>query len=232
MTDGKRYTGSASPEWYTPAPLRALARRILGGAIACDFATCAENPMQAAYYLTADNGPRQLKQWTAILQEAARDQLWPGVWLNPPYGREIKGWLHDLHLLHAGHACRTLALVPCRPGAAWYAELTGPWGVDLVCELRGRVTFDTRDAAGLIVPGSSPAAWASALLYQAGSSAPPKHLQHVRRQLSRVGLVRGAGRARRAAFRAPDGRSALPWTDPRQTEIPGTGARVLPFRRP
>lgn len=220
MTDAKKYTGAPSPEWYTPAPLRALAVRVLGP-IYLDPATCPENPMGAEHFCTVADGPPDLERWADLISRSGR--LCPGVWLNPPYGREIKAWLDRLHIMHAGRHFASLALIPARPGARWYRELTGPWGVDLVCELDGRVTYDTRDAQGRIVRGSSPAAWASALVYQQGPSAHPLHLKHVRRQLATVGQVRLAGRARRQALRA----TRPPVVDYRQAEF--WPANVVPI---
>ena len=235
---GVIYEADASPEWYTPRALRELATMALRG-IDLDPATCSENPLNAAHYLTAADGPPSADAWFAVLKRCMGEGERPSVWLNPPYGRETGRWLDQLSDLHALIPCNSLTLIPCRPGSRWYAHHTGPEGADLVCELKGRIAFDHRDASGAIVAGTEPARWACALLYRSGAPTTALDLAWVRRALARFGAVRLAGRQRRTRERRdwrranPHGRPLRPRRlrplDPRQLAMSWPD-NVIPFQ--
>lgn len=224
------YETDPSAEWYTPRHLRELATEILHG-VDLDPATCAENPIGASAFLTAADGLPSVELWASRLPLDVAGKEAPSVFLNPPYGRETSDWLAMLEALHGLRECNSLALVPCRPGSRWYTRATGPEGFDLVCELHGRVSFDTRNAAGVIVAGKVPARWACVLLYRGGPYASALGLRWMRDKLARVGSVRLSGRARRLRARrgthARQGRPRTP-ADPRQ--VPLWPTNVIPMQ--
>lgn len=60
---------------------------------------------------------------------------WEGkVWMNPPYGREIKDWV--VKFFHHGHG---VALLPSRTGNSWFHEYVFRSG--FVLFLKGRIKF-------------------------------------------------------------------------------------------
>lgn len=162
------YEANDSDQWYTPADLRALARRALAlpwehgfTTIDLDPATSSNNPMLARGFYT-DRG--LIEGW----RPPNKGDAW-SVWLNPPYGREIKLWSAKLIELAALEPqARILALLPARPGAGWYVRATDPGNgnsdnraAQLLCELHGRVTYELPDGT----PAPYPARWGSVLLY-------------------------------------------------------------------
>lgn len=177
------YEENRSPEWYTPGWLRVLTTQVLAPhahcasgearkhAITIDPATISSNPLNAAIartLATAEGAPPDGHAWARAL---LTDHGGPGgcvtLWLNPPYGRGIGDWLAAIEVcrvkLHErASQLASLALVPARPGAAWYALECER--ADVVCELRGRVTFEADSTAG-IVASKDPARWGSTLLY-------------------------------------------------------------------
>lgn len=56
------------------------------------------------------------------------------VWLNPPYGRHTKDWLHKMHLHRKG-----IALVFSRTDCAWFYDYAA--NSDGILFLKGRVNF-------------------------------------------------------------------------------------------
>lgn len=103
---------SDSPEWYTPADIIALVRNVLG-TIDLDPASCAEanKVVQAKTYF-----------------DDTRDGLaqpWSGqVYLNPPYGDEIKTWVKRLvQDYESGAVKEAILLVPSRSDTEWYRML-------------------------------------------------------------------------------------------------------------
>jgi hypothetical protein len=183
------YEPNASDQWYTPEALRSLARRVLlrpAGArlaeqIDLDPATSSANPLRAQVFYTQDALARSWRPNNA-------GDPW-SVWLNPPYGREIKLWTQKLVELAALEPqARILSLLPARPGASWYARATNPSTIggtpanacQLLCELHGRVTFELADGT----PAPYPARWGSVLLYWG-----PDRVRAAR-LLRRVGVVR------------------------------------------
>lgn len=228
------YTAHDSAEWYTPLPLRQLARSILGSVrspadrwpITLDPATSEANPLGASAVVTKDTGHFPELQssdpyvrgvaWGDVMAEQGIGGC-ATLWLNPPYGRAIGDWLLSVehardHLRDFRTQLASLVLVPARPGARWYASSTR-WA-DLVCELDGRVRFDVLER-GKQVTGPSPARWGCALLY----TGPERR---------RIGsLLRGFGVVRigcvRPTYRAKPGQG-----DPRQQELFGN---VVPIHR-
>ena len=86
-------------------------------------------------------------------------QEWAGkTYMNPPYGREIGGWVEKLiQEYHAGNIDEAIALVPARTDTQWFAPLFNfP-----LCFISGRVRFSDGDGAApfpsvLVYMGSRP----------------------------------------------------------------------------
>ncbi len=69
--------------------------------------------------------------WAPLLQAVRKTEI---VFVNPPYGRELKAWAAKMA---AERDCAIVALVPARVDTAWWRELNPlAW-----CALSGRVKF-------------------------------------------------------------------------------------------
>jgi ParB family chromosome partitioning protein len=109
-----------------------VARAVLG-AIDLDPASCAEaneTVRAAAFYTPRHDGLRR---------------PWFGrVWLNPPYGKHVAGWVDKLLADHGrGAVTAALALLPARVDTRWFARLDGYPR----CFIAGRLRFSDADAA-------------------------------------------------------------------------------------
>lgn len=119
-------TRSDSPEWYTPPEIVAAAQEVLGQ---IDLDPCSNdadepNVPAVAHYTQPDDG---------------LTQLWGGkVYMNPPYGDEIIGWVRKLVDEHeSGRVPEAIALVPARVDTQWWQLVR-----DLpVCFVEGRLKF-------------------------------------------------------------------------------------------
>jgi len=71
---------------------------------------------------------------------------WHGtVYLNPPYGRELKAWIAKAEAeVRCGNARTVVALIPARPDTRYWHEHVA--GIATVFFLRGRLTFGSADA--------------------------------------------------------------------------------------
>jgi len=131
---------SASDAWYTPDPVLAAARAVLGS-IDLDPASCAEaNEVVGAdrYYTEDDDGLAQ--RWTGR------------VWLNPPYGRDAarrsnqeKWSRYLLDSYEAGDVTSALLLVTFCPDRSWFEPL---WKHPM-CAFSSRLKFRQPHAVGL-----------------------------------------------------------------------------------
>jgi hypothetical protein len=130
---------SESPEWYTPPQIVERVTAALGE-IDLDPSWHPESPVRArTTYARANDGLAQ---------------RWAGrVFLNPPYGREIDGWIAKL-VEEYGHGAVTeaIALVPARVDTEWFRRLD-PFPR---CFVYGRLTFANAD---------NPAPFPSAVVY-------------------------------------------------------------------
>lgn len=64
------------------------------------------------------------------------------VFLNPPYGRDIKYWIAKAKSeVENGHCELVCALLPARTDTRWFHDLIFP-SADEIIFLRGRITFD------------------------------------------------------------------------------------------
>lgn len=123
---------SGSNEWYTPAHIVQLSVKMLGGIDLDPCSNSKENPNvpAARHFVQADDG---------------LSQNWSGkVFLNPPFGREIKEWVLKLHRhAQAGEVSEGLALLPSRTDTEWFAVLkTYPR-----CFLKGRICYNDFETA-------------------------------------------------------------------------------------
>lgn len=119
-------TSQGTTEWYTPAWIIDLARRLMGG-IDLDPATSeqAQQTVQATrYYTESDDG--YSKPW------AGR------VWLNPPFD-DTPRWVRRLGAAYEDRdVSQAVLLVNSAPGYVWWEELYRAYPV---CLLRERVRF-------------------------------------------------------------------------------------------
>lgn len=119
-------TSQATNEWYTPAWIIALAKRVMGG-IDLDPASCAEaNATVGAthYYSAEEDG--YWKQWRGR------------VWLNPPFS-DTPRWVRRLGASYDdGDVQQAILLVNSAPGYNWWEEMYRTYPV---CLLRERVAF-------------------------------------------------------------------------------------------
>jgi len=79
-------------------------------------------------------------------QDDGLKRIWRGrVYLNPPYGREIRSWILKLHdAYQAGSVCEAIALLPARTDTQWFRILR-PYPK---CFLTGRLKFgEARNSA-------------------------------------------------------------------------------------
>ena len=130
---------SASPEWYTPAHIAALVVDVFD-VVDVDPCWHPDSPVRARITYTAED------------DGLARP--WLGrVYLNPPYGRAIDGWIEKLVTEHkAGNVTEAVALVPARVDTAWFRRLDAYPR----CFVSGRLRFANAD---------HPAPFPSAIVY-------------------------------------------------------------------
>lgn len=117
---------SESPEWYTPQEIIDLVLGCLGE---IDLDPCSNSHEQPSVragtlYTRDDNGLAY---------------PWQGkVYLNPPYGSEIPGWIEKLVAEYeTGNIEEAIALLPARIDTQWFQPLYAyP-----MCHVRGRLQF-------------------------------------------------------------------------------------------
>jgi DNA N-6-adenine-methyltransferase (Dam) len=133
-----RLTSSISDEWYTPPEHVALAREVMGD-IDLDPASndLAQQWIQARqYYTLAEDG--LALRWTGR------------VWLNPPYGKQIRRWTEKaVAEYRSGFVSQLILLVRPAIASSWYQALTAAF---VKCEPHQRIRFINRDG----VPRKSP----------------------------------------------------------------------------
>lgn len=115
-----------SVEWYTPGAIIEKARAVMGG-IDLDPASCeqAQKTVNAAQYFT--------KETDGLAQE------WRGrVWINPPYGRQIRHWIRKLfNEFESGNVEQAVMIANNATDVAWFQPL---WKHS-ICFPTGRVHF-------------------------------------------------------------------------------------------
>lgn len=116
---------SATVEWPTPDTLWKPLNDEFGFTL--DVCATPENAKCARYFTKAQDG---------LAQE------WQGVcWMNPPYGREMVGWLKRAEAEKA-NGVTTVALIPSRTNTGWWHDVVMKNEVRFV---RGRPKFGNAD---------------------------------------------------------------------------------------
>lgn len=131
---------SEKTDWQTPEKVLDLVRQV--APIALDPCTSSDNPVGAAAFCVHP------KDWTpggpARADGLAQDWLTISggglTFVNPPYGRDIVGWvLHCAALGNLGGEC--VALLPSRTDTSWWHRFIAPPASQVVCFWAGRLTF-------------------------------------------------------------------------------------------
>ena len=119
----KSLFSSKTDEWPTPDYLfKALDREFK---FSVDVCATHLNTKSKRYYTKAEDGLS--KDWSGET-----------VWLNPPYGRQIKFWMEKA-FLSSTQGATVVCLVPARCDAAWWHR----WCMKAseIRYLQGRITF-------------------------------------------------------------------------------------------
>lgn len=142
---GRAVTGnvhfmSETDEWYTPKEIIESVLEVLGE---IDLDPCSNSKSHPA--IPAN------KHFTK--NEDGLTKSWDGtVYMNPPYGREIKDWVLKIMEEREAGKIEGIALVPARTDTDWFSQLDAhPW-----CAVRGRLKFSSN-------PNSAP--FPSAVFY-------------------------------------------------------------------
>ncbi len=133
---------SAKHDWQTPPEVVELVRKV--GRIGLDpCASESERSWFAAKNLT------EIGIATRWILSKRRGL----VYVNPPYGREIREWI-DKCIREATAGCEIIALVPSRTDTQWFRRAW--YTSEIRCFWHGRITF---------VGAQAPAPFPSALFY-------------------------------------------------------------------
>lgn len=115
--------------WQTPDHVLDVVRQV--GPIYLDPCSVESNPTGAERVFTpATDGLRNT--WGGSLDYQAL------VYVNPPYGREVKDWA-DKAIAEAARGIPIVMLTASRPGAAWCQRVMA--SADVLCFWRGRIRF-------------------------------------------------------------------------------------------
>jgi site-specific DNA-methyltransferase (adenine-specific) len=113
---------SATPEWYTPFETFDALNAEFGFSL--DPCCTDENATCRHYYTKQENGLAQ--DWGTEV-----------VFMNPPYGREIKEWMRKAYESSLNGAT-VVCLVPARTDTAWWHDYSAKGEIRF---LRGRLKF-------------------------------------------------------------------------------------------
>jgi phage N-6-adenine-methyltransferase len=126
------HQSSATAEHYTPPEVIAAVVACLGGIDLdpCSNSGATPNVPARMHFTEEDDG---------------LSRPWHGsVYMNPPYGDEIDGWVTKLCEEHrVGRVQEAIALVPARTDTQWFAKLRD----HVCCFVTGRLTFIGNKAA-------------------------------------------------------------------------------------
>lgn len=160
-------------DYETPERILACVRTFFGGRIPLDPATSRWNPTDARLFIAPPQDGLIMKWWRVLELE---DHPKPGVWLNPPYGRQLRAWLEKVRAEASSGLQNLLVLAPVSRteqewAQAWLAR------AHAVCLLRGRVAF-LRPTTASVDPWTcsttiSPEARAAALAQRVRASGNP-----------------------------------------------------------
>lgn len=122
-SNGNIHFSSETEEWYTPPEIIESVLEVLK---VIDIDPCSNgNAIPATTHYTK--------------KEDGLNQSWKGmVYMNPPYGGEIKDWIIKLlDEWELGNTIEAIALVPARTDTDWFSRIDAhPW-----CAVRGRLKF-------------------------------------------------------------------------------------------
>jgi site-specific DNA-methyltransferase (adenine-specific) len=116
------HASSRTCEWATPQDLFDRLHAQYGFTL--DGCATAKNAKCPAYFTIVEDGLAQI--WTGR------------VWMNPPYGREIRDWMRKAWEASQTTAEVVVCLVPARTDTAWWHEYAKHGAVDF---LPGRLRF-------------------------------------------------------------------------------------------
>jgi hypothetical protein len=123
VSNGNIHFSSETEEWYTPLEIIDSVVEVLK---VIDIDPCSNgNTIPATTHFTK--------------KENGLEQDWKGtVYMNPPYGGEIKDWIIKLlDEWESGNTTEAIALVPARTDTDWFSRIDAhPW-----CAIRGRLKF-------------------------------------------------------------------------------------------
>lgn len=127
LTGGESvHFSSKSPEWYTPPHIIESVVEVLGE---IDLDPCADDLRgipAARHFTKEDDGLSAGNPWRGR------------VYMNPPYGKAIGGWVSKLAAEHErGNVPEAVALVPSRTDTEWFSRLRHYPR----CFIRGRLRF-------------------------------------------------------------------------------------------
>lgn len=86
-------------------------------------------------YLGPDHDLHWRRDALTVEWTGAADGTW--IWLNPPYGREIKAFMRKAHE-EVNKGARVVALVPARTDTAWWHDYCIEYEIRFI---RGRLKF-------------------------------------------------------------------------------------------
>ncbi len=119
-------TSSESPEWYTPEPIVSRVIALFGEIDLDPCSNSHELPNVPARYLLTKEDNGLAYPWHGC------------VYMNPPYGSEIRGWTEKLvQEYESGNVQEAIALVPGRIDTGWFQ----PMYDYLMCNYKGRLQF-------------------------------------------------------------------------------------------
>lgn len=114
---------SASVEWATPQEtFNELDRK--WGPLELDVCATPENAKCPRFYTKEQNG--LLMPWSGK------------IWMNPPYGREIRHWVRRAYEVSMRGEAQVVCLLPARTDTAWWHDYCVK---GLVSFIRGRLRF-------------------------------------------------------------------------------------------
>nr|WP_199065062.1 DNA N-6-adenine-methyltransferase [Chromobacterium sp. ASV5] len=128
MSNAHVHFSTGEDEWPTPQQLFDELHAEFHFTV--DVCATPANAKCARYYTRAQNG---------------LDQDWTGetVWMNPPFGYEIKHWMEKA-LRSAGKGATVVCLVPSRTDTRWWHSYA-MWAAEIRC-LDKRLRFDGGNA--------------------------------------------------------------------------------------
>jgi len=124
MSEHAVHFSSNTVEWPTPQWLFDALDAEFGFTL--DPCSTHENAKCAKHYTREDNG--LLKSWA--------DEV---VWMNPPYGDEIKTWMAKAHGASRHEGATVVCLVPARTDTEWWHRYAMKHEIRL---MKGRVRFE------------------------------------------------------------------------------------------